>query len=293
MPNLKLPERLRKVIGEISYCKTKIERAKRTQKQKDFLTGFILAVDWQIQDMEKPSDPRELPCRLRAAGLLEMFREAREVFNRELGKTSRKLQEYAGFEIKLKTLETERQKLFRNLPAAQVRKARKNISTNGKIENQLNLLSLDCADLDEGMFFIQRVKDYLTSCRSFCNAAWDDLKMGALARDDLNGFFLLPNIKRAKEMAYGAERNLIIAKKELVGVEGIEGILEKFPQALIPVLEALFEDAKTLEKFENTLRVMNGLVDAVTGLIRQMETKIEACKSKLKKIEMSRVQLLS
>ncbi len=301
--------RLDKIEKEMGYCEIKLEKERRIRKQILFLQNDLEALDRLISEYKRRGFQEEPETnllgvdarhqknareRFLAAGLQEILQEERDILNRESEGLQERLQNFSGFETKRSFLEEEKRKALKNLAPAHSSKLRKINESLKKIEKLWNSLVEDLNNFDEGIFFIERNLDYLRSCRSFLISAKGNFDIESwLISGYLPDLFRHSNIGRAKEMADGADRNLKMAQKELVCISSTKIRCEHLQRALVPFLEAVFEDIFLEGRLEESLRILQSILANNEKVLEQVKAKRSQLQEKLEETEKQRNQVFS
>jgi hypothetical protein len=300
--------RLDKIEKEMGYCEIKLEKERRLRKQILFLENDLAAIDGLIGEFSRRGF-LDLPLngkfdiersrktareRFLAAGLLELYRDEREILGRERDELLARLRNFSGFDSKRVNLEEEKRKALKNISPAHSVKLRKINDDFKRIEKSWNSFSEDLINLDEGIFFIDRNLDYLKSARTFLISAKGSFDIESwVSTGYLSDLFRHSNIARAKEMADGADRNLKMAQKALVCLASVKANAEGFQRVLVPFLDALFEDIFVESRLMDTLQVVEATLANNLKLAEAIKAKRAALEAKLIEAEKMRAQMFT
>jgi hypothetical protein len=295
-----MTRRLDKIEKEIGYCEIKMEKERRIRKQVQFLRDDIEILDQIVDEYSRRgslgAEPRRKASRegFLSVGLIELVREEREILNREREGLQGRLKTFTGFEPKRSLLEEEKRNALRVLSPAHSSKLRRINDDFKKVERQWNSFTEDLANLDEGIFFLDRNLDYLKSCRTLLITAKGEFDIEFWnSRGRLSNLFRHTHIGRAKEMGDGADRNLKMAQKELVCLTSVKLKPEHFQRVLLSLLTALFEDIFVEGKFEKSIKVVDAVLRENIKLTDQVKAKRAVLAQKLEQTEKLRSQMFS
>lgn len=300
MTEKKIPQRLKNLGKEINYCKRRLEKSRRTGRKIKFLDDMIEILSQQVSFLEKGPDPakdsaprgdhEDMRMKLIAAGFANILREQCEIFAREREELICHLREGDDFSRKMKILEREKEIFFRGLTSSQSRRLRRDYDAFTDMENAWITASEDCTYIDEGIRFLQRALEYLSSCRNFCLSIFHchNFTLETRVPENFIGFFDISDIRRTIEIAQGAERNIVCAQREFVCVAGFVEFLKQFQPVLIPFLSAILRDANISGKIEETRNTIDGFIRGNNKLLEDIKARGERHCENLEKIERSR-----
>jgi len=311
--------RLEKIEKEMGYYAIKLEKEKRLRKQVEYLQADIEALERLMKlyessgmslqqlpyekiaqqvSLERARTDKVGPFFFRAkedfisAGVLEMVREEREILLRDLESTGAKIASFTGFGTKRLVLEEERNTALKSLAPTHSSKVRKIAEEFKKIEDQWNSLTEDAINMDEGLFCLSRVVDYIKSARSFLITAKGSFDIESWVDCNYSSdLFRHSNVGRAKEMIDGANRNLRLAQKELCCVENVKFKLGGFKPILVDFLDALFDDIFLEARLGACITIVEESLAAGEKLLQHVRSKRETLHEKLEKVERLRSQL--
>ena len=308
----KVPSRLKILTKEIDYCQIWLEKGKRYRLQIDHLNGVILTLNQRIQEIQsRPAassvaadkyfyDPRNT---FEIAGLNGMFFEDREILNRDREQLQERLRAFHPVERKLRELEREKERIFGELkrlnPAAADR-IKADYARFINLEDRWIVLNEDKDYVKDGNLYLEWVLDYLRSYRDHIYTVPSDFNYQRLSGYDWVRFFSLTGIRRAKEMAHGAERYIGMVQKECICVSQLRPQAEKFPRVLMPAIDAFLEDAKTAVetgfgpgKMQRSMELAQLRLTQYHKLIEQFQDREPVMTTELKALERQRKMLYS
>ena len=300
-----MARRLDKIEKEMGYCEIKLEKERRLRKQVLFLQNDIEALASLISEFSKRGFRDTIMVgqmnlqgsrtatreRFLAAGLLESFQEEHEILSREREDIALRLRNFSGFDLKRLSLEDEKRKALQNISPAHSSKLRRINEDFKRVEKHWNSLTEDLLNLDEGIFFLERNLDYLKSCRTFLISAKGNMDLEIWSTSGiLSDLFRHSSIGRSKDMADGADRNLKMAQKCLICIASLKLHPELFHRALLPVLEALFDDIQGEGKIKRAIEVIESVLAMNVKLVDQVKAKRALMDEKLQNAERQRAQ---
>lgn len=297
-----MARKLEKVEKELGYCDIKLEKERRLRRQIDFigsdrsafksLIAFLAVHETDLVNANEHEEPSRES--FLSMALLELARNKRDLLTREFEDMTTKLRHFTGFDDKKRTLELEKRLVLRNMPSVRAARVRRINDEFKKMERVWNELSEDLLNLDDSIFCIQRMADYLQSCRNFLITSKSNYDVENTERPGfLTDLFRHSTLGRALEMADGADRNLELAERELVCISGIRVSTDAFAPVLVRFVGALYEDLYSTGRLDRTLQTAEAGITAALKLLDQLKRKRETLANKLEATEKHRDQLFS
>tara|TARA_B100000809_G_scaffold32116_1_gene28031 strand:- start:185 stop:1174 length:990 start_codon:yes stop_codon:yes gene_type:complete len=310
--------KIEKIEKEMGYCEIKLEKKRRLNRQVMFLETDLEVLDQFIKSyegcytelselpypkigkqigVERQSIEKLGPFFLRskddfiAAGAVEMVREELKLLRREKEDIEARFETFNGLARKREVLLEERHEALESVAPVQSSRLRKAGEEFKKIEYLWNGLTEDAINVDDAIAYLSRNVDYLVSASNFLTAAKGAFDVESWIDNDFTGtLFRHSNIGRAREMVYGANRNLKLAQKELVCVVNMEFEFNQFEPMLVNFLGSLFHDIFLEGRLGEILDVMEEVIVESRKRLEMVQKKREQLRKKVEKTEKARTR---
>lgn len=311
--------KVEKIEKEMGYCEIKLEKKRRLRRQVLFLETDLEVLDQFIksyegcytelselpyprigkqivverQSIEEPG-PFFMRCKddFIAAGAVEMVREELKLLRREKEDIEARFETFAGLARKREVLLEERHEALQSIAPVQSSRLRKIGENFKKTEYLWNALTEDAINVDDAIGYLSHNVDYLVSASNFLTAAKGSFDVESWIDNDYTGtLFRHSNIGRAREMVYGANRNLKLAQKELVCVVNMDFGFSQFEPMLVNFLGSLFHDIFIEGRLGRILDEMEEVIVEARKRLEMVRKKREQLRKKVERTEKSRTRL--
>ena len=311
--------KIEKIEKEMGYCEIKLEKKRRLNRQVMFLETDLEVLDQFIKSyegcytelselpypkigkqigVERQSIEKLGPFFLRskddfiAAGAVEMVREELKLLRREKEDIEARFETFNGLARKREVLLEERHEALESVAPVQSSRLRKAGEEFKKIEYLWNGLTEDAINVDDAIAYLSRNVDYLVSASNFLTAAKGAFDVESWIDNDFTGtLFRHSNIGRAREMVYGANRNLKLAQKELVCVVNLEFDLTDFEPFMVNFLGSLFQDIFIGGRLHTILDLAEEAIVDSRSRLKAVQKKRERLRKKAERTEKARTRL--
>ncbi|MCH2368115.1 MAG: hypothetical protein MK554_13015 [Planctomycetes bacterium] len=311
--------KIEKIEKEMGYCEIKLEKKRRLQHQVMFLQADIEVLDEftrsyegcyrglselpypkignqvavERQSLEEPG-----PFFMRskddfiAAGAVEMVREEMKLLQREKEDIEARFETFEGLARKRYLLLEEKHEALESVAPVQSSRLRKASEEFKKTEERWNELTEDSINVDEAIGYLSHNVDYLVSASNFLTAAKGAFDVENWVDGEYEGtLFKHSNIGRAREMVYGANRNLKLAQKELVCVVHMEFEFDQFAPILVNFLGLLFQDIFIEGRLSRILDMVEEAIEESRARLKMVQKKREQLRKNTEKTEKARIRL--
>lgn len=311
--------KIEKIEKEMGYCEIKLEKKRRLRRQVMFLDAdlevleeFSLSYEGcyrslselpypkignqiavERQSLEEPG-PYFMRCKddFIAAGAVEMVGEEMKLLRREKEDIEARFETFSGLIRKRDLLLEEKQEALQSIAPVQSTRLRKVGENFKKTEEEWHGLTEDSINMDEAIGYLVRNVDYLESASNFLTAAKGAFDVEGWIDGDYEGtLFRHSNIGRAREMVYGANRNLKLAQKELACVVNLEFDLTDFEPFMVNFLGSLFHDIFIKGRLHTILDLVEEAIVDSRSRLKVVQKKREQLRKKAERTEKARARL--
>ncbi|MEC7774589.1 MAG: hypothetical protein VYC32_00700 [Planctomycetota bacterium] len=311
--------KIEKIEKEMGYCEIKLEKKRRLRRQVMFLDADLEVLEEfsrsyegcyrslaelpypkignqvavERQSLEEPG-PYFMRCKddFIAAGAVEMVGEEMKLLQREKEDIEARFETFSGLLRKRDLLLEEKQEALQSIAPVQSTRLRKVGEDFKKTEEQWHGLTEDSINMDEAIGYLSRNVDYLESASNFLTAAKGAFDVEGWIDGDYEGtLFRHSNIGRAREMVYGANRNLKLAQKELVCVVNLEFDLTDFEPFMVNFLGSLFHDIFIKGRLHTILDLVEEAIVDSRSRLKVVQKKREQLRKKAERTEKTRARL--
>jgi hypothetical protein len=221
-----------------------------------------------------------------------MVREEMKLLQREKEDIEARFETFEGLARKRDLLLEEKHEALQSVAPVQSSRLRKASEEFKKTEERWNELTEDSINTDEAIGYLSHNVDYLVSASNFLTAAKGAFDVENWVDGEYEGtLFKHSNIGRAREMVYGANRNLKLAQKELVCVINMEFEFDQFAPILVNFLGLLFQDIFIEGRLSRILDMVEETIEESRARLKMVQKKREQLRKNTEKTEKARIRL--